>query len=72
MELILRVDVKALKKKWQEDRKEYMLDVLALCGFDDDLLNEISGGQWFMRKRLIGKKIEVSKRGIEWRYKESL
>lgn len=64
MILTLRVNIKELKKKWEEERKEYMLDVLALCGLDDDLLDEISHGQWSMRKRLIGKKVKVGKGGF--------
>jgi len=60
----LQVNTKALKKKWDEDRKEYMLDVLALCGLDDDLLDEISHGVWSARKRIIGKKVKVGKGGF--------
>ncbi|HUS04445.1 MAG TPA: hypothetical protein VMY79_02855 [Dehalococcoidia bacterium] len=65
MILTLRVNIKALKERWKEDRKEYMLDTLALCGLDDNLLDEISHGQWGMRKRLIGRKIKIGKRGLE-------
>jgi len=64
MILTLRVNIKALKKKWDEDRKEYMLVVLDLCGLDDDLIDEISHGQWSMRKRIIGKKLKIGEKGV--------
>lgn len=61
MIITLRVNVEGLKSTWKEYRREYMLKVLELCGFDDDFIDDISDGLWSLRRRIIGKKIKIGK-----------
>jgi len=64
--ITLRADVDRLKGLWAwEHCRDTMLQVLGACGFDDDFINDISNGEWSLRKEVIGKKLKKAKRGWE-------
>lgn len=64
--ITLRVDVEQLKKLWVGAgvKREVMMMILATCGFDDAFIDDITGGLWSLRKKIIGKKL---KRANGWK-----
>jgi len=63
--ITLRADVERLKELYKEGDREFMMEILSACGFDDNFINDVSGGAWILRKEIIGKKLKKGKRGWE-------
>jgi len=63
--ITLRADVERLKELYKEGDREFMMEILATCGFDDNFINDVSSGVWSLRKEIIGKKLKKAKRGWE-------
>jgi len=62
--ITVRADVKELRAIWKERNKSLLiLKVLALCGFDDAFINDISDFEWARYKRLIGLEVKTGPGG---------